>query len=145
MYSWLHLIYKIPPKPTSLRVGIWRKLKRLGAVLLQDSVWILPHTPQTLEHFQWIATEIKEKQGEAMVWESRLVFGEEEEEEVLIQKFIEQVNVDYEEILTQLKKKKVDLVSLARRYQQIKMRDYFHSELGKEVYMALKKSRGGKE
>jgi hypothetical protein len=141
MYSWLHLIYKIPPKPTSLRVGIWRKLKRLGALLLHDSVWILPHNPQTLEHFQWIATEIKEKQGEAIVWESRLVFGQ--VEELLVQKFIEQVNGEYEELLTQLKEKEADFISLTRRYQQIKMRDYFNSVLGKEVHKALRKLRGG--
>ncbi|MGH2524049.1 MAG: Chromate resistance protein ChrB, partial [Anaerolineales bacterium] len=28
---------------------MWRKLKRLGALLLHDAVWLLPPTPYTLE------------------------------------------------------------------------------------------------
>ena len=40
--SWVLLVYKIPREPTSSRAVIWRKLKRLGALLLHDAVWVLP-------------------------------------------------------------------------------------------------------
>jgi hypothetical protein len=69
------LLYKVPPEPTARRVSVWRKLKRLGALLLHDAVWVLPATPATLEQFQWLATEIEEMEGTAMVamvWEARL-------------------------------------------------------------------------
>jgi hypothetical protein len=59
------LHYKIPRKPSSQRVFVWRKLKRLGAVLEHDAVWVLPATPRAREHFQWLAAEISEGGGEA--------------------------------------------------------------------------------
>jgi DNA-binding transcriptional regulator PaaX len=140
--TWLHLLYKIPRNPTSRRVYVWRKLKRLGALLLHDSVWCLPSTPRTLEHFQWLVVEIEELGGEAMLWQSQLILGE--KNETLIQKFQEQVNVDYGEILSELNEEKQDLSALSKKYQQIKMKDYFLSELGKQVEQALLSARGGK-
>src|SRR5256885_13053202 len=62
--TWLLLAYKVPREPTASRVYVWRKLKKLGAVALQDAVWVLPHTPQTLEQFRWLAAEIVEMRSE---------------------------------------------------------------------------------
>src|SRR6476659_8841428 len=45
----LLLLYKVPSEPTANRVSVWRKLKRLGAILLHDSVWVLPPSPRTIE------------------------------------------------------------------------------------------------
>ncbi len=58
--SWMLLVYKIPREPTASRAIVWRKLKRLGALLLHDAVWVLPATPWTREQFQWLAVEIGE-------------------------------------------------------------------------------------
>ena len=60
---WVLLVYKIPREPTSSRAQVWRKLKRLGALLLHDAVWVLPATPWTREQFQWFRTPIS--RGEA--------------------------------------------------------------------------------
>src|SRR5215212_4930534 len=68
MNTWLLLHYKLPTRPSALRVYIWRKLKRLGAILLNDAVWVLPDTPRTAEHFQWLAAEIQEMQGDVNLW-----------------------------------------------------------------------------
>jgi len=43
--TWVVLVYKIPREPAAGRVSVWRKLKRLGALLLHDAVWLLPETP----------------------------------------------------------------------------------------------------
>ena len=51
MQTWVLLHYKIPREPTAPRVYVWRKLKRLGAILLQDAVWVLPATPHTRNAF----------------------------------------------------------------------------------------------
>ena len=67
-HKWLFLIYKIPREPTAGRVSVWRKLKQLGAVLLQDAVWVLPETTRTHEQYQWLSAEITEHGGEATVW-----------------------------------------------------------------------------
>ncbi len=64
MKSWLVLIYRIPREPAAGRVYIWRKLKQLGAVALQDAAWVLPSTDRTREQFQWLAAEVTEKNGE---------------------------------------------------------------------------------
>jgi DNA-binding transcriptional regulator PaaX len=141
MQEWLHLVYKIPRNPSKVRVYVWRKLKRLGAVLLHESVWCLPSTPKTKEQFQWLTVEIQELGGEASLWESHLVLGM--KDDYIIKQFLEQVDQEYTEILDDLLKKQIDLVSLSKKYQQIKIKDYFHSELGKRVLEELQNARGG--
>ena len=141
-YPWLLLHYKLPSEPSARRVYIWRKLKRLGALLLHDVVWVLPNTPRTREQFQWLAGEIAELGGQAILWESQLVLGE--PEEALVQAFVAQVEATYQEILKALNKKTPDLVTLSQQYQQTKQKDYFQSKLGDRVREALTSARGGK-
>ena len=43
-HEWILLIHQLPPKPTNLRVRIWRKLQKLGAVAIKNSVYVLPAT-----------------------------------------------------------------------------------------------------
>src|SRR2546425_3018168 len=62
---WLMLLMSLPPTPTRHRVGVWRKLQRMGAVRLRGSAWILPETPETTELFQWLVQEIQSSRGEA--------------------------------------------------------------------------------
>src|SRR3989442_14771065 len=62
---WLTLFTTLPPKPTRHRVGVWRKLQRMGAVRLRGAGWILPETPETTELFQWLVQEIQSFRGEA--------------------------------------------------------------------------------
>ena len=62
---WLMLLMSLPPTPTRHRVGVWRKLQRMGAVRLRGSAWILPETPETTELFQWLVQEIESFRGEA--------------------------------------------------------------------------------
>jgi len=62
---WLMLLTSLPPTPTRHRVGVWRKLQRMGAVRLRGSAWILPETPETTELFQWLVQEIQSFRGEA--------------------------------------------------------------------------------
>ena len=135
MNKWLLLVYKIPREPTAHRVSIWRKLKQLGAKLLHDSVWVLPATPQTREQFQWLASEIVEQGGEATLWLSEMA-GERERAE-LEKSFSAATDAAYQEILGQLRRKKVDLPALGRRYQQVRAQDYFRSKLGEKVRKAL--------
>jgi hypothetical protein len=120
---------------------VWRKLKRLGALILHDSIWVLPDTSRTREQFQWLAAEISEMEGEAMFWEAQPVSGN--QEDVLMKRFIEQVNEVYEDILTRIRKRNPDLAALSQLYQQAKMSDYFQSELGQKVREALSAARGG--
>lgn len=143
MHSWLSLFYKLPSEPTSKRVYVWRKLKRLGAILIHDAVWVLPETPRTVEQFQWLAAEIAEMGGEAYLTVSRFVLAG--QEEALVKQFVEHVDKSYKEILKELEREDADLTALSKRHQQIRTQDYFQSDLGKKVREVLLSNKGGTE
>jgi hypothetical protein len=138
---WVLLVYKIPREPTSSRAQIWRKLKRLGALLLHDAVWVLPATSWTREQFQWLAVEIGELGGEAHLWESHLLLNG--QEEALVQQFQARVDAAYQKILEELTQEDADLVALSRAYQLVHAQDYFHSAQGTQVRELLMSARGG--
>lgn len=138
---WVLLVYKIPREPTSSRAAVWRKLKRLGALLLHDAVWVLPATPWTREQFQWLAVEIGELEGESYLWESHLLLNG--QADALVQQFQVRVDAAYQEILDGLERDAADLVALSRKYQQVRAQDYFHSALGTHVRERLMSARGG--
>ena len=132
---WLLLVYRIPRQPTAGRVFVWRKLKQLGAIAVQDAVWVLPNTPRTLEQFQWLAAEITELNGEAVLWQADQIDAT--GEQALVEKFQEPVLAEYEAILAALKKKDRDLAALSKQFQQAQAKDYFASELGRKTRARL--------
>jgi hypothetical protein len=139
--NWLLLVYKVPREPTASRVYVWRKLKQLGAIAVQDAIWVLPATPRTQEQFQWLASEIVELDGEASVFQSQLVFASDGQS--LRERFEEPVQAAYEEILTALKRRKPDLAALSKKYQQTKDQDYFQNALAERVRKKLLAAGGG--
>lgn len=142
MTSWLVLIYKVPNEPSARRVYVWRKLKGMGALLLQDSAWVLPANTYTREKMQWLAAEIQEMEGgTAILWEAQVVYTGQEPN--LMQQFNEQVETLYQEILTELAHDAADLSALAKRYQAAKTRDYFDSPLGEQIRELLLQRRTG--
>ena len=72
---WLLLIHQIPPKPDYLRVKIWRRLQRVGAVAIKNSVYVMPRNDQSVEDLQWIVREITEGGGDAWICEAGFVEG----------------------------------------------------------------------
>jgi DNA-binding transcriptional regulator PaaX len=56
--AWLMLIHQIPPKPDYFRVKVGRRLQRLGAVAVKNSVYVLPSAEGTVEDLQWVLREI---------------------------------------------------------------------------------------
>ncbi len=140
MNQWVLLVYKVPSEPSARRVYVWRKLKKLGAILLHDAVWILPSTERTREQFQWLASEIVEMGGEALLWEAHQLLNRQEEQ--LVQQFTRQAEDVYQEILDALHHPEADLTGLSRRYQQAKSQDYFGTALEAQVREALLQARG---
>lgn len=78
--DWILLVHQLPPKPTNLRVRIWRKLQKLGAVAIKNSVYVLPANEKTHEDFQWLKQEIESAGGEAAVFRAGSVEGTTDEE-----------------------------------------------------------------
>jgi hypothetical protein len=65
---WVLLAYRLPREPSNPRVAVWRKLERLGVARLGDGLVALPADARTREQLEWLAEEILEAGGVAMVW-----------------------------------------------------------------------------
>ncbi len=139
MRSWVFLLYKIPPEPSARRVQVWRKLKRLGAVLLHDAVWVLPATPYAIEQLQWLAQEILELDGSATVWDAHASLAG--QDDALERQFAAQADAAYREVQGELDRPGADLAALFRRYRHVQAHDYFPSGLGEHVRQALERTR----
>jgi hypothetical protein len=139
--KWLVLIYRIPREPTKGRVYVWRKLKQLGAVALQDAAWVLPATDRCRENFQWLASEIVELGGEALLFDGELLMGN--TDAALRERFEEPARAAYVELLAALDDRDPDLASLSKKYQQALAQDYFRCPLADQVREKLLSAIGG--
>ncbi len=72
---WLLLIHQLPPTPGYLRVKIARRMQRIGAVAIKNTVYVLPAGESSLEDFQWTIREIRSDGGEANLFEARVIEG----------------------------------------------------------------------
>jgi hypothetical protein len=72
---WLVLVHAIPPKPNYLRVKTGRRLQKLGAVAIKNSVYALPCSEDAREDFAWVAKQIVREGGDASVMEGSFVEG----------------------------------------------------------------------
>jgi hypothetical protein len=140
--TWALLLYTLPREPSAPRVAVWRKLKKLSAVLLHDAVWVLPAQPALLEHFRWLAAEIRESAGEALVWVAEQ--GLPGQDELLVAQFRAQAEAGYQAILAALDASQVDPAALARRYQAVAACDYFHAPLAEVLRSRLEALGVGK-
>ena len=149
---WLLLIHQLPKDPAYLRVKIGRRLSRVGAIALKNSVYVLPCTDGGTEDFQWVRREILAGGGEATVAEAALVDGVSDEE--LETKFREASDARYAEVVldarrlgSSLKRRRAlesedrrslldDVERLELRLQEIAVTDFFGAS-GRETATGL--------
>ncbi len=74
-YKWLLLIHQIPPKLNALRVRIWRRLQRIGAVAIKQTVYVMPCSDQSREDLSWTLKQIVAGGGDGSICETRFVEG----------------------------------------------------------------------
>jgi len=74
-HRWMLLIHQIPPAPAYFRAKVSKRLQRLGAVPIKNSVYVLPCTSATQEDFQWVAREIVADGGDATLCIAHFVEG----------------------------------------------------------------------
>jgi hypothetical protein len=98
--EWVLLIHQLPPQPTNLRVRIWRKLQKLGAVTVKNSVYTLPSNEKTHEDFQWLKQEIESAGGEATVFRADAVEGATDKE--IIAAFRKARDEEYAQVTAEL-------------------------------------------
>lgn len=68
--SWLLLTYKLPRDPAAKRIAVWRRLKGMGAVYLQNGVCILPKTDDYVRRLKMLENEIRELEGDCVILET---------------------------------------------------------------------------
>ncbi|HZS47501.1 MAG TPA: chromate resistance protein ChrB domain-containing protein [Blastocatellia bacterium] len=100
MQHWILLIHQLPPTPTNLRVRIWRKLQRLGAIAIKNSVYVLPFNEGSHEDFQWLKQEIETAGGEAAVMRANAIDGATDNE--IIERFRQSASQEYERLITEM-------------------------------------------
>jgi len=135
--KWLLLIHQIPPKPDYFRVKVRRRLQRIGAVALKNSVYVLPSRPQTIEDFRWLLREIVAEGGEATVCEAEFVEGITRDD--LEGMFRAERDRDYAELILAAKESEIetDLGRLRRRLEEIMEIDYFSAPGRRATEQAL--------
>jgi hypothetical protein len=69
-YSWLLLTYKVPAEPAAKRVALWRRLRGMGAIYLQNGVCLLPKTDDHARRLKMLENDITEMGGEAVILET---------------------------------------------------------------------------
>src|SRR5205807_3489702 len=93
--KWLTLIYRVSGDPSRLRATVWRQVKRLGAIYVQNSVAALPFTPSNERSLRTLRSQIEEQLGgKAMLLVSTPVTGGGE----LVAAFNAARDEDYEEV-----------------------------------------------
>ncbi len=91
------LVYRLPAKPTAGRVAVWRQLKKIGAIYLQQSVCVFPANSEVRRDLAPILQKIVEVGGEFHLLPLRKV--DRAEERKLIQQFQDQTSNHYQEII----------------------------------------------
>lgn len=66
--EWVLLTYRLPREPSTPRISVWRKLRRLGVAQVVDGLVALPADARTREQLDWVAAEVREAGGTAGVW-----------------------------------------------------------------------------
>ena len=143
--GWLLLIYRVPPEPTRLRSTVWRRIKSLGAIYLQNSVAALPASPAAERSLRKLRREIVDMAGTAVLLSSSVLIGEsdvrgsfqtarnDEYEEIVdkCEDFLRQVQKEYDEnhfTYAELEENEVDLVKLKNWLAKIIDRDVFGAD-----------------
>jgi DNA-binding transcriptional regulator PaaX len=139
---WLLLIYRVPQEPTRLRAAVWRRIKSLGAIYLQNSAAALPASPSAERALRKLRREIIDMSGTAVLLSCGVLAGEPEvkaafqaarndEYEEIVDKcedFLGQVQKEYVAdhfTYAELEENEVDLVKLRNWLARVRERDVF--------------------
>jgi hypothetical protein len=131
--QWVLLAYRLPRVPSTPRSSVWRKIRRLGVAQLGDGLVALPADARTREQLDWIAEEVTDHGGEAIVWLGRPV--DEQAERAIIERMTASVAAEYEAVAAEAASigdadastRTRTAARLRRELQRIRARDYFQT------------------
>jgi hypothetical protein len=70
--AWVLLAYRMPREPSTPRIAVWRKLRRLGVAQIVDGLVAVPESVANAEQMGWIANDVLDAGGEAHLWTAEL-------------------------------------------------------------------------
>src|SRR5881296_883895 len=73
--SWLLLLFSLPTNRNTERVAVWRRLKKMGAVQITTSTYLLPDEPAQYEQFQWLAQQTRDYGGDSTLVRAQQIEG----------------------------------------------------------------------
>lgn len=142
-HQWVLLAYRLPRQPSTARVAVWRKLRRLGVVQVTDGLVGLPFDARTKEQLEWLADEVTEAGGEASIWVAEPATAA--HERALAAQMSDAVAQEYRAVTDQARAAETDtavvrrrtLARLRRELRRVEARDYFPSAARKEARLAV--------
>jgi hypothetical protein len=125
------LSYRLPREPSSPRIALWRRLKRLGVAQLLDGLVALPLDSRNREQLEWLADEVDEAGGDAMIWIGEL--GSAAQERELAGRMAAAAAADYLRVIADaiaahgepVGQRRRTLARLRRELRRVRSRDYF--------------------
>jgi hypothetical protein len=150
--SWLLLLFTLPTNRNTERVAVWRRLKKMGAVQIKTSTYLLPDEAAQYEQFQWLAQQIRDYGGDSTLVRAKEIEGLTKEN--VIAMFNDARAKDYAELRRSLqsfiaRRKRMDaeeaaagLERLTRQFREIRAVDFFDSPRGHDVAMLLRRAEG---
>jgi hypothetical protein len=162
--EWLQLIYKVPAEPSRKRTYVWRQLRGLGAVYLQDSCCVLPRSAEAERALADVAAKVREFGGEAMLsilqpaepgWEEQLVARVNRARDEEYEELADTAERLVEEIARETRKGKFtfaaleevegELERLERWRSKVQARDAFDAPLRAQAERMLEQARAALE
>jgi len=150
--TWLLLLFSLPTKRKTERVAVWRRLKKMGAVQMKTSTYLLPDEPAQYEQFQWLAQQIRDYGGDSTLVRAQEIEGLTPDEVVSL--FNTAREAEYSDLKKTLqnfisRRRKRDAESaagelerLTRQFRELQQIDFFDCARGHEVAMLLRRVEG---
>jgi hypothetical protein len=152
--DWLLLIYRVPPEPSRLRSAVWRRIKSLGAIYLQNSAAALPASVGAERALRKLRSEILDMGGTAVLMSCTVLAGapdvlaafqaarDDEYEEIVdrCEDFLVQVRKEHVAehfTFAELEENEVDLVKLQKWFARVRQRDVFGAQGRQPAEQAL--------
>ena len=148
--EWLLLLAALPAKRASERVTLWRELRRSGALPIQTSASLLPDRPEHRERLQWLAQQVRDAGGDALVLRVSEIEGLGPRQ--VVQLFNKARAADYDSLLPAIARclkrnqrrvtgtYRQEIAKLRRQFEEIRRVDFFDSLRGREAQVLLQRA-----
>jgi hypothetical protein len=154
---WLLLTYKVPPEPSAKRIALWRRLKGIGAIYLQNGVCLLPKTDDHVRRLKMLENDVAGMGGEAVILET--VALDRAQEDKVVARFKADRDEQYREFIgrctgfeaeiakeratnkftyAELEEEDTDLKKLQSWLEKIRKLDFYGGTLAEEAAARLK-------